>query len=61
MVFSGSEAWRVMQAIAGRRSDRWRASSDSGPRAWGTTNAQAQVVTGDPGRAIVSAASERRC
>jgi nucleotide-binding universal stress UspA family protein len=57
MVFSGGEAWRVMERLtvqerrmAGRL--RHRAAL------LGATNAQAQVVTGDPGLAILSAASK---
>ena len=57
MVFSGSEAWRVMQRLPAQERQmagqlRQRAAL------LGDTNAQAQVVTGDPGPAIVSAASE---
>ena len=57
MVFSGSEAWRVMQRLPAEERQiagqlRQRAAL------LGDTNAQAQVVTGDPGPAIVSAASE---
>jgi nucleotide-binding universal stress UspA family protein len=57
MVFSGSEAWRVMQRLPAQKRQmagqlRQRAAL------LGHANAHAQVVTGDPGSAIVSAASE---
>ena len=56
MVFSGGEAWRVIERLAVQERQvagrlRHRAAL------LGDTNAQAQVVTGDPGLAIVSAAS----
>ena len=48
MVFSGGEAWRVMQGLPAQERQmagqlRQRAAL------LGATNAQAQVVTGDPG------------
>jgi nucleotide-binding universal stress UspA family protein len=57
MVFSGSEAWRVLQHLPARERQvagqlRHRAAL------FGDANAQARVVTGDPGPAIVSASSE---
>jgi len=57
MVFSGGEAWRVTEGLAvqqRRMAGRLRHRA----ALLGETNAQAQVVTGDPGLAIVSAASK---
>ena len=56
-VLSGSEAWRVTQRLPGQQREiagqlRERAAL------LGNTDAQAQVVTGDPGPTIVSAAAE---
>jgi nucleotide-binding universal stress UspA family protein len=57
MFFSASEAWRIMQQLPAKQRQmagqlRQRAAL------LGDANAQAQVVTGDPGPAIVSAAFE---
>ena len=57
MVFSGSEAWRVMQRVPGEERQIAGQLRQRAARLW-DANAQAQVVTGDPGPAIVSAASE---
>ena len=57
LVFSGGEAWRVMQRLPAERRQiagqlrQWAARV-------GATNAQAQVVTGEPGRAIARATSD---
>jgi nucleotide-binding universal stress UspA family protein len=56
MVFSGSEAWRVMERLAARQRQIADQLRQRAP--WADANAQAQVVAGDPGPAIVRAASE---
>jgi nucleotide-binding universal stress UspA family protein len=57
VVFSGSQAWRLMQRLPARE---LRMAGQLRERAalLGDPNATAQVVTGDAGAAIVSAAAE---
>ena len=57
LVFTGSEAWRVLERLPEQQR---QIASEFRQRAalLGNTGAQAQVVTGDPGAAIVSAAAE---
>lgn len=56
-VFSGSEAWRVVQQLpATQRETAKRLESQA--RQFGRADAVAQVVTGDAGAGIVSAACE---
>ena len=57
MVLSGSEAWRVMQRVPGQERQMAGELRRRAALLW-DANAQAQVVTGDPDSAIVSAASE---
>ncbi len=56
-IYSGNEAWRIAQQLPGHRrriAERLRRLA----MRLGCANAEAQVVTGDPARAIVTAASE---
>lgn len=56
-IYSGNEAWGIAQRLPGHRrriAERLRRQA----RRFGYANADARVVTGDPARAIVTAASE---
>lgn len=57
MIFSGSEAWRVMQRLPAEERQAAVQLRRQAARL-GDTNAGAQVVTGHPGTAIVTAAAE---
>ena len=56
-VFSGSEAWRVVQQLAGRQTQIAK-RLESQARRFGQPDAVAHIVTGDAAAGIVSAASE---
>ena len=56
-VFSGSEAWRVVQQLAGRQRQIAK-RLESQARRFGQADAVAHIVTGDAAAGIVSTASE---
>ena len=56
-VFSGSEAWRVVQQLPGRQRQIAK-RLESQARRFGQADAVAHIVTGDAAAGIVSAASE---
>jgi nucleotide-binding universal stress UspA family protein len=56
-VFSGSEAWRIVEELPPHRRQIAK-QLESQARQFGRANAVAQIVTGDAGSGIVSAASD---